>query len=605
MASVAPEKQLTNGFVSLIGGGNDAVDPLLVSDAEFSRGLNVSVRRGLVGTRPRWKKLKSMSDGGFQGAFAYRRNSGDRLAVVLGGTAYALRMSDLEVETWKASAFTNKQRCYFVKADRFCVVQDGIKKALIFDGPDNIGDTDVPAGTLKASGAAMTGTYSENFPIGYIMAYAHGRIFLQAKYAYDNNGNAITNEDGRPYFIASDVVLSYRPKNCLLWTVTDYLNEGGGFSLPEDYGFIHGMLPFRNAQTAQDVGSLVVACRDGIAAYKINAPRSQWKEFDLSTILFSNNGTLSPFSMLNVNDDIFYRGGRVGDGLRTIRYTVSEVSAASGSLSNTPISSEVQYVTDMDTEADLPFVSLAVVNNRVCMTSGGRDADGSFRALVVVDANVSSQMKKKSPPVYNGIWTGLGFQQITAVRYDGQERLVAMHKRGVTNEVWMLDEEGAKDNDTTDILCRVYTKVMPFVVQGRSSLTDRKRFHYLDLIAKNIVGNVEVTVYYRPYGYPLWTKGSTGQIKADSGGLGQMRDPIRLSTIREVSDIATGDITEVATAFEFCIEWRGKMTIQQAVFTCSLESSPDEPVGVEETEVLKIEADEYQTELNDFEYTVS
>lgn len=582
-----------DGFISLDGGANDGIDPIKLPDNQFARGLNISCRRGLVRTRPPFKKLADLAEGTFQRAFNYSLNSADRIVYVIDGVIRNYNTSTGVTTTYTSSMSVSAPRCWFVKADKFCVIQDDESTPVILDGDDLI--------TANVDDDPDNPTYPSQFRIGSIMAYGHGRIFLVAKFVYDNAG-VITNEDGHPYWIASDVLLPDDKRNVLKWSETNYLNEGGAIGLPNELGFIKAMAFYRNASTSTGIGTLIDFTKIGCGSFAVNVARPNWKNTDLGQVLFLDSGTSSQEAVVNVNSDLIYRSLL---GLDTMRYKSSEAQNTSGVLSSVPISSEVGYLFAMDTESDMEYTSGAYVNNRLYFTTGGRYDDGSFKCLVVMDTDIAHQITKPAAtPIYNGAWTGLHFQQIFKAKLNGRDTLFAVIKNADMNELWYVNEDGSADNDTKAIKSRVYTKVFVHNKTDQGSATENKEFSKASLWLSDIVGDVSIKVYYRADDYPLWNSTRTHIIKASSGGLPQKRVRITLSPDGLLtSDESTKRLTRVGYTFQYCIEIEGCCKVKTCKFECIVKNDPS-PSIESETEIVELEATDEQVELDDFDYSI-
>ncbi len=573
-----------DGFVSFTNGANDGVDASVLADNYYARGVNISTRGGLVKTRPPWKKLLTLESGLFQRAALYRLNSADRIVYTIAGNVKAINTSDMSVEDHSVVMSPTAARCYYVKPDEFFIIQDGTSTPVILQG-----------------NVRVDSSLEQGFKVGTLMAYGHNRIFIVPRFVPDNAG-VDTEEDGRPYFIASDLLFPYNKTRVFGWTENLYLNEGGAFSQPEEFGFINGLRFFRNAQTATGIGTLIVFGRDGNSSFAVNAPRSSWKDNDLSQVLFPENGTESPDSIINVNDDILYRDNKTG--IRSIRFQVSSVASGTGIMSNPCLSNEVKYLFDLDLPEDLPYVSMASVNDRIYCTTGGRFNDGGFKCIVSLDSDLAHTINQlKSNAIYDGAWTGLSFLQILKAKYNDKDALYAFVKNGDGNELWVLDESSTSaDNAETRTECRLYTKSMPHKIDDTVS-TQREKVKALEFWFKDIVGRLDVTVYWRVDGYKLWNKMRTHTVLASESGLSQFRERIRITPVSDTVDETRERLTRIGSVFQYCIAWTGRCTLQKCkIFT---ESTTDPASDVEsESDVRTLEADDDQVELDDFDYEI-
>ena len=591
----------TSGFLNLLGGCNTGLSPMLLPENQYARGLNVSVRNGLVRTRPVFKKIATLvgTYTKFQGAKAYRLQDVDRIVLGTDGRVHTFNLETENLSTATPTLDTSADTLYFAQADRYMVVQDGTNRPLFLHEDSLFRQARAYtsyAGTGDTPNEVFTGTHT---------AYGHGRIFTVARYVHGNDGQPGVAE-GRPYFVAGDIIKPSNPEEVFEFSETTYLNDGGAAGMPAEFGFIQGMAFFRNIASGTGMGPLIVFGREGVGAFAVDQPRAPttpetpgWSEIDFSQVLFSGIGTRSPRSILNVNDDLLFRAE---DGIRSIRYTSSEIAAGSGALSATPSSHEVRYWLDMDTLADLPFVSSSVADNRILFTSASRTNDW-FRAVTSLDtAPVYGITIGQASPAYDGIWTGLRFLQTLSARYDGEMRhLFIVRSSTDAVELWYLDEDATYDSSSQAPLCRVYTRSDSF-----ESPNQFKRFSHIDLWVRELKGNADITVYFRPDGYELWTACNSLTIKSDASGQPQHRYRLRFGPQSEdLYDPITGANLLGGTSFQFCFQWEGNLAIEKAVYYATPESEepPDSCCDGETTATALVEGTGGVL-LDDFTYLV-
>ena len=582
----------TEGFVSLIGGCNQGVEPPLLNDTQFAFGLNVSMRKGFVRTRPVFKKLKTLGTlGYFNGAGMYRLSSGDRVVFAIDGDVGVYNLAADTLTTGVAS-LVNKDKFYFGQADRYLIVQNGFDRPAILDR-DALLRYAIP---YQAYDPADLTSKNEVFT-GTITKYGHGRLFVVATYVHNNDGQPDTTKDGRPYFVAGDIIKPSDPEEVLNFSETTYLNEGGAAGMPSEYGFIYGMEFFRNVQSGTGLGPFIVFAENGVSAFSVNSARTSWKDTDFSQVLFGGVGTKSNRAILPVNDDLLFRSQ---DGIRSIRYTASEIAGAAGILSSTPISNEVSDILDLDVDADLPFVSAASADNRVYFTSAGR-VGYAFKAVVSLDTAAAFGISSAvTPPAYNGIWTGLNFLQILQGKVSGKLTLLALAEKGGDLELWYLDDSGYQDGDDNAPLCRVYDRAYNFDSPSRT-----KRFANIELWIRDLQGDATITAYYRPDGYALWNRCTSVTLRGAAAGQNQHRFRLTLVPLTDdVYDPTSGRNVLLGSTFQFCLEWVGNLAIEKAVYNAIFETEEPGVCCEAETAVVPLIEGAGGILLDDFTYVI-
>lgn len=591
---MASGDELYEAIQSLLGGMSQAVDPQLLQPYQYAFGLNITDRKGLPQTRPGFTKLNfDVPDGKFQGAATYRLHDDNRIVFAVAGVIYQLKLSDLSLITHTGTLSATVDRMYFCQADRYMIVQDGDPSdswananwpVIIYQ------DADYDQSALRASNP------NQALPKGADMAYGHGRLYVATNYIYESGWS---DNLGRVGFVAGDIIKAHDPEDVLKFTETDYLNEGGRIILPEELGYINGMSFQRNILTGVGMGPLIVGAEKGFAAFQVNAPRMEWKDFDFGIVSYSgvDVGCLSPHSFENDNSDIIYRSK---DGIRTLRTTATEAQAGGG-IANDPISNEVEDVLLLDDDATLALSEIAVIGSRVFTTSVPNSNKDAFRALISMDKKPIASITENATPIYDGIWTGFDFLSIADAREGDDHKLFVFVKESDTEtQVFYLDPDAYRDNGSDAPLCRYYSGYKIF-----EAPFNLKRFKHLELWLSNIIGNVEVTAYYRLDNYPFWNKCTTSIIKADASGSPQRRSCLRL-TAEDVDDdpVLEGRL-DAGYIVQYCIEWQGFCQVDKVRLTAEDLGNNDFYLVEEENSAIAVSASADAIEIDDYEYEVS
>jgi hypothetical protein len=641
-------RQLMEGMGPVTGGVHGGLHPSLLQENQYSKGLNITTRGGFVSTRPGFRKLLDLGTGVFQGAGRYRLNEGDRLIFVQEGKIKQIKLFEkpLTVEEYqvqdttytrfnganpstsgdppvttyesvpvtetfspnfgKAPDGTWSTQVNMAKAERFFIVQDGYHQPAIIPA-DDAGEYPDTARVSFQSPFAYPGTvvgfpstafhYSE-VPIGGAISYASRRLVVSPRFEWqDLTGVYPENPtSGRMTFVASDVDIG--PGHCLRFIENNFADGGGSLSLPLESGFITAMAPFRNSEAVDGNGALVVFGQDGVCAFNLAFDRRTWgaDKQAISQMLFQDTGSYSPKAITPVNDDLYFRRP---DGLASLRYTASQAGGSTGSLSISPQSFEVSHRLNLDKFEDLPFVSMDYVDNRLFMTSCGRDPEsGGFRGMVVLDGSSLYSMTSAPTPVYDDIWTGLKFLQLVSGRFEGRLTQFMFAQCNGSVGLWCVDPEADSD-DGTPVLSRFYTREMNF-----GSL-DIKKFSKVEMWITDLVGEADITVYWRADGYYLWKQCSTVNVNADASGLPQSRYRLTVSPTEEnPCDEATGRPLRAGSAFQFCVEWRGSLKLEKVLFFADVETALEPNMRCDdEVATVLAESERSGVLLDDFTYT--
>jgi len=600
------------GFGGLLGGANAGVPPTILGDTYFWKGVNVSVRGGLLSTRPGFKKLLSIPAAGvFRGAGVYRLNSGDSVVIAAGEDVVVQAMSGGEPATFSGVFPGSVAQAHFVQADKYFVVQSGVVEPypqwpLILDGTERVDNLEVLVFDDVLNGIKKVGELeqaeSKRVPIGTVMAYGHGRLFVATNRVW--NSGALTGgtpgwvkDLGYRFFVAGDIIQPDNAAEILAFIENEYVAEGGAFSLAAEMGFINGMACFRNSATGSGLGALIVFARDGLSGFAVNTPRAQWKTVDIGQVLFTGIGTDSPWTIVSLNDDLFFRS-RDG-GLRTVKYTTSQVAGASGSLSCAPMSREMEYVLALDDGATRKWSSAAWVGNRVLVTTGGvvqPSGEVHFRGIVSLDTSPIGALQQSASPAYDGVWTGKNVLQVLRARVDDTDvPIVLAREDDGSIGVYQLAAAGHGE----EISCRVQTRAFSWGDQQTL-----KQVNSAEVWLRDLRGEVSVTAYWRPDGYPLWLQMNTVRVRASESGLAQHRYRILLAPQQGMAmpgDPVTGLRLDRGTTFQFCLEWTGQATVEKCLFYAEDVVEERKPLGCSpETEIIAVAPAVDGIELSEF-----
>lgn len=560
---------VVDGFTSQLSGMHGGVDLDILGAAYYAQGNNLSSRTGMVHNRPGFVNSGlTIPSGTFQGSGVWSMNRGDRLVFVVSGRVYSVLVDTLPnglIDHGLLLSVT--AQCFTCQVERFFVIQDGTSTPVVLE-ENNAGLAVVKTLLPLTEVGDDPGDWTIPVWPGTVMAYAHQRLHLVPRYIPFSDVDGHQLEDGRASFISGNVFnVMASPKGAddvLYFEEQEYLNEGGAHSLPMEVGFIHGMTVYRNAATGTGLGSLVVFGKRGVAAFDMSVGREMWGGLDtdgnpvaiqLGQILFFGPGTLSPWSIVNMNNDIAYRGL---DGLRILSFSKSQIAGDGQSLSNVPQSGEVDQYLKNETANYLPYVSAAYCDSRLVMTCGGT-GDRYFKGLVVLDSALIHGFHGIQAPVYDGVWEipGKSFAKVETAYRNDKPTLFAFL---AGPELWRLDESAIVDDGGDKIRSRIATRNLNF-----SAMVDPKILQYAEVGVADLSHPVSLKVYFRPAGYPLWSLLGERVIDVPAGSLPQRRRKLRFAVPTALDneyDQATKEGVVYSQAYQFALEWEGYMKVK-------------------------------------------
>lgn len=372
--------------------------------------------------------------------------------------------------------------CYMIQAEDFLIAQDGLSKPFIYDGATS----------------RRSKTEIREVPTGTVMGYSKGRLWVATR--------------GDEY-VASDIVYGptgtadYEYRDAILrFTENSLLTGGGSFKAP---GRITAMQPSTVLDVSNAQGPLMIFTETSIISVDAPTSRDLWATMTnpiVATSLVANGATSFYGTVPTVNGDIFYRAV---DGLRSFFVARREF----GTWGNTPISREISNLTNLDAINLLQYTSAIVFDNRLLFTGASMPSQygAKWRGLGVLDFDGISSMFSKTPPAYDGVWTGIDVKWIYTATYGLEERaFMAVINADNKNELWELSKDSKFDNDGGRIKSRLYSKDFSF-----DSPFEIKRIEGCEIAPTEVVGQVDYTLRYRPDNYPCWYSWHTQPVCAN------------------------------------------------------------------------------------------
>lgn len=343
-------------------------------------------------------------------------------------------------------------------------------------------------------------------PVGCMMEYALGRIWvvLPDRLSFVA-GDLIGSASGTAKYNYRDAVLKM--------TENDFLNEGGGFSVPSTAGMINAIRYMPNLDSSLGQGPVQVFTDNG--AFSVNAPfdRMTWKNltYPIQTVSLGSPGALAQDSTIRINGDIWYRGI---DGIRSFIVARRDYTM----WGNVPMSEEMKRVLKYDATGLLIYGSAVMFDNRMLMTANPRwnATRGVLHdTLAVMDFDLISSLGQRSQPCWDGMWTGKTILQIIKGSYRKEEKCWAFVFNNTEGniELWELMKKGVYDQPATLPKERIKWG-------GESRLNDYgspgvlKSLETLDVEAASIEGTVDFVFKYRSDDAPCWQPWSNFQLCA-------------------------------------------------------------------------------------------
>jgi hypothetical protein len=495
-----------DGFTSIIAQDADT-HPSYLPPSMVAESVNRTFRGGINRTRPSIRNIpivvgedqdetivNDIQNGSFQGSFPYRAtnlNTNDGILLSVSGVIYFLKLVNNIAYAYKLIEGNDPgmMHTWFVQAEDRVYIQNGYQNAIAWDG-----DLSVPAYRLNP--------YLKKMPIGTIMEYAFGRVF-------------VTDRLNQIY--ASDIIYGNGftdTKNTENFTEIGYWAEGGAFSTPSMMGNITGMKVMPQIGTnLRAQGALVILTANGAFAMDVSIPRSQWATTNMQTISLLGRGCTSPYTAL-ANSELWFRSH---DGWAFYSNSQSEFARY---FSLRKLSREVNKWVSNDTPWLKQFASTMFFDNYLISTvapetyraAGVEGLNRYHRGMVVLDLDQSSSPSPDAQLSFrwNGIWTGFRPTQLLSALITGQKRGFGFSfDNDKKNRLYEFTNSTGSDfgaNGTRQIESFFTSGRYDFAQSGASNKFLRKRITGGEMWLSEIKGEVTSKAEFRPDSYPCWSE---------------------------------------------------------------------------------------------------
>lgn len=497
--------RIHDGHTFIFGQDTDTEPSALVSSIA-SKAVNRSFRGGRNRTRPPFVHRPFIFDeesapyeetvrfGNVQGGFAYKRKKPGRydgLVLAIAGHIFHFTIvnDSFRVKMIWTQNDPKLLYCWMEQAEEWLYAQDGSAEAVFWDG------------LYPSSARRSLGTIGGEMPIGTIMRYIHGRMFVSN--AFDQ-------------IAASDIMYGAgltNAANVQKFTENTYWSEGGYFGAPTNLGRITGMIamPRYTQGNLRAQGELLVMSIDGAQTIEAGVLRSQWKDQQVQSVTLTGRGCVGPWSLVAVNNDAFFRSD---DGMATYKMLTQENRT---SYAYTKISSPVNYWMDQDTQHLLDYNSAIYFDNRLLMTVSPflaqprQEIWGSHRfhrGIVVLDMERAGRNRGDSDFNFDGLWTGIrptilldaqinNTKRAFAVSYDtdGENRIYEIMRKGFDDVI---------DQKTVRTKWHYMTKRFSWIDTKLTNEFEVKRIVGGEVWTSDIHNPITVEAFWRPDNMPCW-----------------------------------------------------------------------------------------------------
>ena len=581
-----------DGFTSIIAQDADT-HPSYLPPTMVAESVNRTFRGGINRTRPSIRNIpivagegqsetivNDIQNGNFQGSFPYRAtnlNTNDGILLSVSGVIYFLKIVNNKAYAYKLIEGNDPgmMHTWFVQAEDRVYIQNGYQNAIAWDG-----DLSVAAYRLNP--------YLKKMPIGTIMEYAFGRVFVA---------------DRLNQIYASDIIYGNGftdTKNTENFTEIGYWAEGGAFSTPSMMGNITGMKVMPQIGTnLRAQGALVVLTANGAFAMDVSIPRAQWATTNIQTISLLGRGCVSPYTAL-ANSELWFRSH---DGWAFYSNSQSEFARY---FSLRKLSREVNKWVTNDTPWLKQFASTMFFDNYLISTvapetyraAGVEGLNRYHRGMVVLDLDQSSSPSPDAQLTFrwNGIWTGFRPTQLLSALIAGQKRGFGFSfdtdNKNRLYEFTTTHGDDYGENGTVPIVSFFTSGRYDFAQTGASNKFLRKRITGGEMWLSEIKGEVTSVVDFRPDSYPCWSElkvpttygcsPCTPALKRPcnprQGGDSYKRYKFNSPDPTECNSISDIPVIE-GSEFQLKINLTGSATVDRVRIMANIKNLEDSPIG--------------------------
>lgn len=360
------------------------------------------------------------------------------------------------------------QSVWWEQAEEYMVMQDGEGRAWIYDG----------ASARKAA--------NDEVPVGTAMKYHRGRLAVAV------NGNEVA---------FGDICKTNDHANLLKFT--EEIGTAGERVRFRVGSNITAMVEMPSLDASLGQGPLQVITQDSFNSFDLPPARELWSTltYPFQTVSLKNFGALGQNSVTVVNGDVFYRST---DGWRSFIQARREFGLGWG---NTPISAEMTRVLADDAPALDKFCSSVLFDNRLLCTVTPRRLDlGNcyFNGIMALDFEPISAMKRKSPPIWEGLWTGIHpYLLVTCTWEEDQHCLVFTDEPGGIG-LWEISRHEPFDGGDGRIESWIEYPALRF----QDSMKLKKLQSFKTWVSK-IVGSVDFTLKWKVDDSACWITWAT------------------------------------------------------------------------------------------------
>lgn len=296
---------------------------------------------------------------------------------------------------------------------------------------------------------------------------------------------------------------AYNFRDSVLKVTENPLALGGdGFTVPTNSGNIRALKHSANINTQLGQGQLYIFTRRSVYALTVPVTRNDWIAADnnkqpLQTVVQLTNGAVNDRSVTAQNGDLFFQSlePSIRSLITAIRYY--------DQWGNVPISINEDRILRFNDRGLMQFSSGLSFDNRMLQTvlPFQTPVGVAHKAIIPLNFDVVSTLEKKLPPVWEGMYEGLNYLELSSGDFGGRPRAftTVWSERERNMQLWEITTSDRFEGDDNRVTW--YIEFPAYTFNDEFML---KKLLSAELWLDRLYGNVDFAMDYRVDGDPCW-----------------------------------------------------------------------------------------------------
>lgn len=375
----------------------------------------------------------------------------------------------------------------------------------------------IVAYSVTAATNASTTTNNPELPAAQAMDYFMGRIWYAQGRQY-SAGDIVQGPSG---------TLAYNFLDSVLKVTENPLAVGGdGFRVPDNAGNIRALKHNANLDSVLGQGQLFAFTRKAIYSLQVPVSRADWINASANnqpkqSVVQLVNGSVNDRSIVPVNGDLFYQSLEP-----SIRSLISALRYFD-QWGNIPISANELLVWRSNNRGLMEFSSGTEFDNRLLQAVLPETLGDNVvsKGIIPLDFVPISTFNSQVSPVWEGVWEGHDYLQLSRANFGGRERAFATVVSRKDGSIQIHEfTENLRFDRTKDGENRI-TMEIRFPAFTWDEEFSMKKVVACEIWVDRVWGQVDFLLEWRPDGDTCWHKWHQWQICSARSCLDDIDNP--------------------------------------------------------------------------------